>query len=203
MGDDDNDSIDTFKTYARSPGILWRGWTMPANQNLIASYPAVDRWAARQAGIFVIVFLMLCLKGSPTTGSLISSLAGSVLTYILNLWVESKEPKLISAYGIMIAVLLLTLVLPVFLGNTVPYIWLEELLKDTGIYGLSTFVPPIAFATIIAFMLWYMKARFVDGNSVDRVTAGWAATTATIAGLIVLAVDYLPKGVLTVSTPGA
>ena len=188
----DDGSIDSFKTYSKTPGILWKGWTMPANENLLTVYPPVDRWAARQAAIFVVVFLMLCLKGSPTIGSLVTTAAGTVSTYVLNWVVENKEPKLISAYGVTILILFLTLILlfrPVH--DTAPFVFLERSLKYIGLPS-ATFATAVIYSTVIAFLLWCAKTR-LEGKQISSGELKIGAGIALVAGVIVLFVGWLPK----------
>ncbi len=198
MSANDDDPVGGLEKYAKSPGILWRGWTMPANEALLTIYNRDERSAARTVAIAVIIFLMVCLKGSPTVGSVATGIAGYVLTYALNVWVKGKEPTLISAYTLMIVTLLFTLVLPVFIEDTAPYQYFDRLLGAVGgavgIAGLTN-ITPILFAIPIAFVLWYIKARFWDRNQISLETAGWAAETTILAGAIISLVGWLPKSI--------
>jgi hypothetical protein len=195
---DENGKSDGFRKYSRPPKIMWKGWTMPANQNLLTLFTTDDRSAARATAIGVIVFLMVCLKGSPTVGIVITGVVGSVLTFILNRWVRGKEPELISAYGVMIVILALALLLPVSIGDTHLYDALDQALKAFEITGLTS-VTPVLFAIPITLALWYIKARFWDGNRISGGTIGWAAETAVIAGAIVAVVAWLPTSFLAAS----
>lgn len=184
MGDNEGGPLAKFQKYANSPKILWKGWTMPANEALVTVYPEDDRSTARQAALGVIVFLMLCLKDSPTIESVVGAVIGAALTYSLNLWVKSKEPELISAYGLVIVVILCAIVLPIFIWSTVIYEPVDRLLKYSGI-SRATNITPVVFGMFVAFAAWYLKARFLDHNKIGGQTLAWAAETAVFAGVIV------------------
>jgi hypothetical protein len=168
---------------------------MPANEAIVTLYAPDDRTAARAVAIGVIIFLMVCLKGSPTVGSVLTGVVGSGLTYGLNRWVKGKEPELISAYGVMIAVLVLTLILPASLVGTQLYDSIDSLLEASHI-GRITSVTPVLFATPIAFVLWCIKAWFWDQNKIRPKVVGWAAQTAVIVAFIVAVVAWLPTSFL-------
>jgi hypothetical protein len=101
--------------YSKAPRILWKGWTMPPYEAMMTTFADEDRSSAKSAAIWVIVFLMLCLKGPPTLGSAFGTALGWLLTYIINWLIKQNEPKVISTYGLMIVVLLSTMIIPLFL----------------------------------------------------------------------------------------
>jgi hypothetical protein len=68
VGDNEGGPLAKFQKYANSPKILWKGWTMPANEALLTVYPEDDRSTARQAALGICpapvgdIFVKLSVK---------------------------------------------------------------------------------------------------------------------------------------------
>lgn len=180
----DSDPLAKLAQYSKAPGILWKGWTMPPYQPVLTVFSEPDRSAAKKAAVVVIVFLMLCLKGQPGFGSVVGTAIGAGLTYILNLWVKQQEPERISTYGLAIVVLLSVIFVPLLLGGFPAYEVIERV--------LSSEFAPVIVGVILAFVLWYLKARILDKNLINLSTLGWACKTAVLVGIIVSVVIWMP-----------
>jgi hypothetical protein len=166
---------------------------MSPNENVLSFYSNDgDRSAARKFALAIIVFFMVCLKGSPSFGTIATGIIGFVLTYILNIWTKGKEPELISAYGVTIAILFFALISPVILQDTPLFDNVDHWLQLTGIPRLTN-ITTVLFSIPVAFLVWYLKTRFVDRNPIPADKLAWAAQTTLIAGAIVAFVAWLPS----------
>jgi hypothetical protein len=169
---------------------------MSPNESVLTFYSTDgDRPAARKLALAIIVFFMVCLKGSPTVGSIATGIIGFSLTYILNLWTKNREPELISAYGVTISILFFALILPVFLRDTSAYDSVDHWLELLGVQRLTN-ITPVLFSTPVAFLLWYLKTRLIDRSVISADKFVWAAQTTVIAGLIVSVVAWMPSFML-------
>jgi hypothetical protein len=167
---------------------------MSPNEIVLSRYPEGDRSAGRKFAIGVIVFFMVCLKGSPSFSSIGTAVIGFILTYMLNIWTKSKEPEVISAYGIMIAILLFSLVLPVFLDGTPPFANVDHWLQLSGVPRLTN-ITAVLFAIPGAFVFWYIKTLIIDQTAISGDKLAWSAETTLIAGAIVAFVAWLPSSI--------
>lgn len=175
--------------YADRLRIIWRLWTVPKSAiEAISIEPENRKNDAAGLALAIMAFLLFVLLGSSGVQTWGFDFAvgiglAAMVNYLSN-WVKWKlnQNVWISGYWTVVIVMICTIFVEAFLS---PY----YINLDLGFPAVV--IVPILLAIIPTWVLWLVKARFIDKNKMSIDGIAYAAVISCLGGIATVILSLL------------